>query len=80
MLKGKARTKVEVFIASLADINKALAVKARTDPHTKLPKHFHEFLDVCSCTDADKLPPLQGKGRDYEIVLEKENGYTLKIL
>jgi hypothetical protein len=79
MLKGKAHTKVEVFVASLVDINKALVVKARTDPYTKLPKHFHEFLDVCSRIDANKLPPLQGKGRDYKIVLEKENGYTLKI-
>ena len=69
-----------MFAVSLTDINKALTVKAKTNPYMKLLKHFYEFLDVCSRTDADKLPPLRGKGIDYEIVLEKENGRTLKIL
>ena len=37
LTRGKRRGKVEVFSASLADINKALAPKTRTDPRTKLP-------------------------------------------
>jgi hypothetical protein len=37
---GKRYRKIEVFAASLADINKALAVKVKIDPRTKLPKHF----------------------------------------
>jgi hypothetical protein len=47
--------KVKVFAASLANINKALARKAKIDPCTKLLKHYYEFLDVFSCTDANKL-------------------------
>jgi hypothetical protein len=36
--RGRAkRQQVEVFAASMADINKALAVKQVTDPRTKLP-------------------------------------------
>jgi hypothetical protein len=79
LTRGKLRSKVEVFAASLADINKALARKAKIDPRTKLPKHYYEFLDVFSCTDADKLPPLRGKGIDHGVALEKEDGKTPKV-
>jgi hypothetical protein len=34
--KGPKKQRVKVFIASIADINKALAVKQITDPQTKL--------------------------------------------
>src|SRR5208282_3843689 len=54
----------------------ALARKAKIDPRTKLPKHYYEFLDVFSRTDADKLPPLRGKGIDHGIALEKEKWFT----
>jgi hypothetical protein len=80
LTKGKRCTKVKVFVASLADINKALANKAKTDLYTKLLKHFHEFLDVCSCIDANKLLLMQRKGIDYKIVFKEENGCTLKVL
>jgi len=33
--------KITVFTASIADINKALAVKKYTDPKNKMPAHFH---------------------------------------
>jgi hypothetical protein len=80
LTRRKRCTKVKVFAASLADINKALANKARTDLCTKLLKHFYEFLDVYSCTDANKLLLMRRKGINYKIVLEKENSYTLKVL
>ena len=35
--KGPKKQRVKVFAASMADINKALAVKQITDPQTKLP-------------------------------------------
>lgn len=47
---------VEVFAASLADIEKALHPKSITDTRTKLPKHYREFLDVFDRTEANKLP------------------------
>ena len=36
--KGK---RVEVFVVSLVDINKALVVKTYIDPYIKLLKYFH---------------------------------------
>ena len=69
-----------MFAASLADINKALANKTRTNLYTKLLKHFYKFLDVFSCIDTNKLLLLQGKGIDYKIVLKEENSCTLKVL
>jgi len=54
----------------MANIEKALAIKIPIDPRTKLPKYFHEFLDIFNRTDAEKLPPLRGKGINYAIKLE----------
>jgi hypothetical protein len=64
---GKRHSKMEVFAASLADINKALRARTKADPRTKLLAQFHEFLDVFSQEQADRLPPARGKGVDHEI-------------
>ncbi|OJD23761.1 hypothetical protein ACJ73_04879, partial [Blastomyces percursus] len=71
-LKRKKGT--HVFAASLADIEKALRVKKHVDPKTKLPEHYHEFLDVFDRKIADSLSPLRGPGIDHGIELEKING------
>ena len=55
----------------MADINKALAVKQKTDPKTKLPFQYHEFLDVFDHQRAELLPPIRGNGVDHAIELEK---------
>ena len=55
----------------MADINKTLAVRKRTDPRTKLPVHFHELLDVYSHKKAEVLPPTRGTSIDHTIKLEK---------
>ena len=55
----------------MADINKALTVRKRTDPRTKLPVYFHELLDVCSYEKAEVLPPTRGTSIDYTIKLKK---------
>jgi hypothetical protein len=72
--RQKKRGGTEVFSASLADIKKALSVRRIADPRTKLPSHFHEFLDVFDRTEADKLPPQRGKGVDHEIELLQQDG------
>lgn len=64
----------EVFAASLKDIEKSLAVKKRTDPRVKLPKHYHEHLPLFDMKIADQLPPHRS-GIDHKIEFEKdENG------
>jgi predicted aspartyl protease len=77
--KRTKRRGVQVFSATMADIEKALAVKTLTDPRTKLPKHFHEFLDVFDRTDAEKLPPLRGKGIDHAIELDQQGNVRPEV-
>jgi hypothetical protein len=65
--------KIIVFAASMADINKALAVKKYTDPKNKMPAHFHQWLDVADRKKAELLPPTRGQGVDHSIELEKDD-------
>lgn len=76
--KGKLRP-AEVFAASMADINKALAAKQRTDPRLKLPSQYHKFLDVFDYIQAEKLPPLRGNGTDHAIQLETIKGKEAQV-
>ena len=55
----------------MADINKALAVRKKTDPRTKLPVHFYELLDVCNYKKAEVLPSTRRASIDHTIKLEK---------
>jgi hypothetical protein len=69
------RKKTTVFAASMADINKALAVKRHTNPKEKMPTHYHDWLDVADRKAAERLPPVRGIGVDHAIELERdENG------
>ena len=69
MVKVREKQKLQVFAASLADINKALAVKERTDPKTKLPKQYWEHLELFNRDQADKLPPHR-YGVDHRVEIE----------
>ena len=60
-----------MFSATIANIEKALAIKTPIDLHIKLLKYFHEFLDIFNRTNVEKLPPLRGKGINYAIELEQ---------
>jgi hypothetical protein len=63
----------ELFAVSLQDINKALEEKVPTDPRTKLPPEYHEFLDVFSRKEADRLPP--HRTYDHKIKITKKEGH-----
>lgn len=65
------KEKIQIFAVSLADIEKALAPKKHSDPHEKLPNHYHDFLPLFDRTEADRLPPHR-PGVDHAIPLEKE--------
>ncbi|OAQ59084.1 retrovirus polyprotein [Purpureocillium lilacinum] len=62
---------LRIFSASMADIEKALAPKKRTDVREKLPAHYHEYLSVFNRDEADRLPPRR-PGSDHRIVLEAD--------
>jgi hypothetical protein len=49
---------VQIFAASIKDIEKALAPKRHTDPREKLPKYYYEFLPLFDRNAADRLLPL----------------------
>ena len=61
----------KVFAASMKDIEKALRVKSKTDPKTKVPAHYWDFLNAFEEPD-DGQPPPHRDGIDMEIVLEKD--------
>lgn len=53
----------------MKDIDKALRTKIHTDPRTKLPPHYHDFLEAFSRKKAERLPPLR-IGIDHSIPIE----------
>ena len=55
----------------MANINKALAVRKKTDLRTKLPVHFYELLDVYNYEKTEMLPPTRRASIDHTIELEK---------
>ena len=59
---------MEVFAISLRDIEKALELKKHFNPAVKLPKEYHQFLDVFSRQEADTLSVHQSY--DHKILLE----------
>ena len=65
----------EVFAASMSDIEKALAPKTHTDPSTKVPTEYHDYLDVFSRRNADQLP----EHRPYDHKIELEPGTQPKF-
>ena len=77
--RRKTKDNTEVFSASMADIQKALAVRSKTDPRTKLPKHYHQFLTVFDTDEAEKLPPVRGPGVDHAIEIEKKDGKEQRV-
>ncbi len=72
--------KIEVFLTSMTDIEKALTSQKKIDLKTILSDHYHEFLNVFNHTMTEKLPPLRGKDTDHQIELKKMNEKELKVL
>lgn len=71
--RRKGRPKIEVFAASMADINKALSHTKKSDPKELLPKQYTEFMDLFDREKAKVLPPHRGAA-DHHIELEKVDG------
>lgn len=49
-------SEIQIFCIILWDINIALAQKKNTNPATKFPIKYHNFLDVFLRSDVDVLP------------------------
>jgi hypothetical protein len=68
----------QVFAVSLADIEKALWTKPRTNPCTKLPQEYMKWRLAFDRQEANKLPPHQ-PGTDHAIEMEEKDGRPLQI-
>ena len=75
----KNPSEVQIFSVTLRDINIALAPKKHTNPATKLPSKYHNFLDVFSRKDADVLPKHR-PGYDHTIELMEGKAPTWGLL
>ena len=66
---------VELFSASLKDVEKTSRPKQYTDPATKLPPELHEFFELFSHQEANKLPPHRLYDHKIKFMESKQPGY-----
>ena len=66
---------VKLFSVSLKDVEKALKQRQHTDPATKLPLEFHEFFELFSHQEANKLPPHRLYDYKIKFIKKKQPGY-----
>ena len=78
MIRRTSRTKYkntwQCFAVTMKDIQKALAPKKHTDPRTKLPLEYREYLELFEPKNATTLPPHRGPGIDHDIELVRKDG------
>jgi len=77
--KEEKQKKIEVFSASMINIEKVLTSQKKTDLRTILSDHYHEFLDVFNHTMTEKLSPLRGEDTDHQIKLKEVNEKESKV-
>jgi len=77
--KEEKQKKIEVFLISMTDIEKALTSQKKTDLRTILSDHYHEFLNVFNCKMTEKLPFLRREDTDHQIKLEEVNEKESKV-
>jgi len=63
--KEKKQKKIEMFLTSMINIEKALTSQKKTDLRTILFDHYYEFLNVFDHTMTEKLSFLRGEGTDH---------------
>ena len=66
---------VELFSASLKDVEKALKPKQRIDLITKLFSELHEFFELFSEKETNKLPPHKPYDHKIKFIKGKQPGY-----
>lgn len=75
----KEKRVTDISAVSLADIEKALHPKPKSDPKEKLPAHYHQWLQAFNRQLADILPPHR-PGVDLKIELERDKDGNEKQL
>ena len=70
--RARRESNLEMFSASIADIDKALNVKPRIKPKTIVPEQYWDYLNVFDEDEINQLPPIRGKGINHGIELLEE--------
>ncbi len=78
--KEEKQKKIEVFSASMINIERVLTSQKKTDSRTILSDHYHEFLNVFDHTMTEKLPLLKEEDIDHWIELEEIDEKESKVL
>ena len=65
----------KLFTVNMRDIEHSLKPKPEVDPATVLPSEYHEFLDVFSKKEADKLPGRRSHDHKIPLMNGKEPTY-----
>jgi len=63
--KEEKQKKIEVFLTSMTDIERALISQKKTDSRTILFNHYHEFLNVFDHMMTEKLSFLREEDTDH---------------
>jgi hypothetical protein len=71
--KQKPQEVVQIFAASLADVNKALAPKPNVDVLSLVPEQWRKHLALFDPKEASRLPPHR-PGIDHALELEGKDG------
>ena len=66
---------VELSSVSLKDVKKTFQPKHRNDLATKLPQKFHEFFELFSEKEINKLPPHRPYDHKINFIKRKQPGY-----
>ncbi|XPS94913.1 hypothetical protein M3J09_004211 [Ascochyta lentis] len=72
--RSKTDRNIELFSASMADIQKALKKKELTDPRDLLPEFLKDEFRTFMKEEADKLAPHRGSDIDHAIELIEQDG------
>jgi hypothetical protein len=70
--RSKKDQSIQVFAASLKDIEKALALKKKVNVMSFLPKAHQHMAWIFDPKTAARIPPLRGPEIDHRIELEKD--------
>jgi len=78
--KEEKQKKIEVFLANMIDIEKALTSQKKTNSRTILLSYYHKLLNVFDHMITEKLSFLREEDTDHQIELEEMNEKESKVL
>jgi len=78
--KEEKQKKIEVFSASMINIEKVLISQKKMNLRTILLDYYHEFLNVFDHTMTEKLSFLREEDTDHQIKLKEMNEKKSKVL